>query len=376
MRVKEWQSNKARECVSTASLISTSREVFEAWNTFVMAKTAFWYSVEITSTMYHPSHESIIKQPFKLHHYGLQGIFRRDYLRTRQGFCPRVFKFRKRTDVFCRPDRQRTDQSAPLSTAADVQGLYRFHAPVGTQLSKECYDERNKWASQLAAETESIDSEKWLFDYKLQEYKDCIPNLISRRQFNDRRKKTAGLCEELRKRVAMEMDGGEEQFFVDSKPIEVCRVARGKRCKMGRTGDFSQAPDFGFCASQNTYYLVISYTLSVGYVELSIPMISQRQVRLISIIWRMWNMLITTVASMATRVYWSWCTAWLVRNRTHKTGVSVSAQPEGLEADIHFVCKGKKEDWDNILTTYRPVLGHQKLCENNEWFVCQNHRQN
>ena len=109
-------------------------------------------------------------------------------------------------------------------------------------------------ALSLTAETESIDSEKWLFDYKLQEYKDCIPNLISRRQFNDRRKKTAGLCEELRKRVVMEMDGGEEQFFVDSKPIEVCRVARGKRCEMGRTGDFSQAPDFGFCASQNTYY--------------------------------------------------------------------------------------------------------------------------
>ena len=56
-------------------------------------------------------------------------------------------------------------------------------------------------ALSLTAETESIDSEKWLFDYKLQEYKDCIPNLISRRQFNDRRKKTAGLCEELRKRV-------------------------------------------------------------------------------------------------------------------------------------------------------------------------------
>lgn len=47
-------------------------------------------------------------------------------------------------------------------------------------------------ALSLTAETESIDSEKWLFDYKLQEYKDNIPNLISRRQFNDRRKKTAG----------------------------------------------------------------------------------------------------------------------------------------------------------------------------------------
>lgn len=109
-------------------------------------------------------------------------------------------------------------------------------------------------ALSLAAESESIDSEKWLFDYKLQEYKEKFPNLISRRQFNDRRKKTAGLCEKIRKRIAMEMDGGEDLFFVDSKPIEVCRVARGKRCRMGRTGDFSKAPDFGYCASQNTYY--------------------------------------------------------------------------------------------------------------------------
>ena len=46
-------------------------------------------------------------------------------------------------------------------------------------------------ALSLTAETESIDSAQWLLDYKLQEYKDSIPNLISRRQFNDRRKKTA-----------------------------------------------------------------------------------------------------------------------------------------------------------------------------------------
>ena len=76
-------------------------------------------------------------------------------------------------------------------------------------------------ALSLTAGTESIDSEKWLFDYKLQEYKSNIPNLISRRQFNDRRKKTAGLCEELRKRIVMKKDGGEYQFFVDSKQIEI-----------------------------------------------------------------------------------------------------------------------------------------------------------
>ena len=34
-------------------------------------------------------------------------------------------------------------------------------------------------ALSLAIEAESIDSEKWLFEYKLQEYKDRIPNLIS-----------------------------------------------------------------------------------------------------------------------------------------------------------------------------------------------------
>ena len=119
-------------------------------------------------------------------------------------------------------------------------------------------------ALSLTAEAESIDSEKWLFDYKLQEYSSNIPNLILRRQFNDRRKKIAGLCEEIRKRIAMKMDGGEELFFVDSKPIEVCRVARGKRCIMGRTGEFSQAPDFGFCASQNTITSGINCTQAVG----------------------------------------------------------------------------------------------------------------
>lgn len=55
-------------------------------------------------------------------------------LRTRQGFRPRVRQFREWTDVFRRPDRQRTDQSAPLPPAADVQGIHRFYAPVGIQL--------------------------------------------------------------------------------------------------------------------------------------------------------------------------------------------------------------------------------------------------
>ena len=38
-------------------------------------------------------------------------------------------------------------------------------------------------ALSLAAESESIDSENWLFEYKLQEYKEKTPNLRSCLEF-------------------------------------------------------------------------------------------------------------------------------------------------------------------------------------------------
>ena len=50
----------------------------------------------------------------------------------------------------------------------------------------------------MATEAEGIDSKNWLFESKLKEYKDFIPNLISRRQFNDRRKAVSGLQEKIR----------------------------------------------------------------------------------------------------------------------------------------------------------------------------------
>ena len=109
-------------------------------------------------------------------------------------------------------------------------------------------------ALSMAAEAEEIDSENWLFEANLKECCSSIPNLISRRQFNDRRKSVSTLCEQIRSRIASHIDGGEDYFCIDSKPIEVCRTARGKRCKMGRTGDFTKAPDFGYCASQGNYF--------------------------------------------------------------------------------------------------------------------------
>ena len=107
-------------------------------------------------------------------------------------------------------------------------------------------------ALNMASEAVGIDSESLLFA-NLQEYRVEIPNLISRRQYNDRRKITSSLCNAIRERMVAKMDGGEDYFCIDSKPIEVCRIARSKRCSMGKK-DFRKAPGVGYCASQSMYY--------------------------------------------------------------------------------------------------------------------------
>lgn len=124
-------------------------------------------------------------------------------------------------------------------------------------------------ALSMAAGSEETDRENWLFESKLKECRTSIPNLISRRQFNDRRKQVSGLCEQIRSRIARRIDGGEDYFRIDSNPIEVCRIARGKRCRMGRSGDFAKAPDFGYCTSQGSWFYgyIHSYDLSKSSVH-------------------------------------------------------------------------------------------------------------
>lgn len=64
-------------------------------------------------------------------------------------------------------------------------------------------------ALNMTSEAMRIDSESLLFS-KLQDYRKEIPNLISRRQYNDRRKITSSLCNAIRERIVKEIDGGEE----------------------------------------------------------------------------------------------------------------------------------------------------------------------
>ena len=108
-------------------------------------------------------------------------------------------------------------------------------------------------ALSITAEAFGIDSENYLFNRLNKECPGAIPNLITRRQYNQRRKLTSQLGEYIRKALACAIDGGESVFCIDSKPVKVCQNARANRCAMGKA-DIDRAPAWGYCASQNMHY--------------------------------------------------------------------------------------------------------------------------
>ena len=105
----------------------------------------------------------------------------------------------------------------------------------------------------ITAEALSIDSENLLFHKIKTEYKNDFPTIISRRQFNDRRKNLQQTMNQIRHNMAMRIDSAENYFVVDSKPLPVCRIARARRCKMGKR-DADLTPNYGYCAAQAQMY--------------------------------------------------------------------------------------------------------------------------
>lgn len=117
-------------------------------------------------------------------------------------------------------------------------------------------------ALSMTAEALSIDSENLLFHH-LHENRSEFPNLISRCQYNQRRKYLSDFTNAIRYNIAMRIDGGETYFLVDSKPLPVCRNSRASRSKMGKRND-ALSPDFGYCATQQQYYYGYKMHLTCG----------------------------------------------------------------------------------------------------------------
>lgn len=108
-------------------------------------------------------------------------------------------------------------------------------------------------ALSLTAECLSIDSENFLFIKLQTEYQNDFKNMISRRQYNDRRKMLFDKAENVRKAMAARLNRQADVFAIDSMPIEICKISREQRNKMGKES-IHHSPDKGYCASQKKYF--------------------------------------------------------------------------------------------------------------------------
>lgn len=124
-------------------------------------------------------------------------------------------------------------------------------------------------ALSLTAECLSIDSENLLFSKLSKEYRAEFKNLISRRQYNDRRKLLFEKTERVRKLLSERLNSQADVFAIDSMPLEICKIAREGRNKMGKECE-RHSPDKGYCASQKKYffgYKLHSVCSAAGVIE-------------------------------------------------------------------------------------------------------------
>jgi len=80
----------------------------------------------------------------------------------------------------------------------------------------------------LTAEYLSIDSENHLFSKLNTEYLNDFKNLISRRQYNDRRKLPFEKIEGTRKTMAERLNKQADVFAIDSMAMEICKIKWAK----------------------------------------------------------------------------------------------------------------------------------------------------
>lgn len=100
------------------------------------------------------------------------------------------------------------------------------------------------------AEYMGIDSENYFFSLLS---KTDFPGLISRRQYNDRRKRLFEQIEEVRKIVLSKIMTKQRAFVVDSMPLRLCRFSRRFRNKIGQQENGIK-PNIGYCAAQEEHY--------------------------------------------------------------------------------------------------------------------------
>jgi hypothetical protein len=101
----------------------------------------------------------------------------------------------------------------------------------------------------FAAESLGLDSERHLF----RQLPSTLAGLIDRSVFNRRRRQLAVHVEHFRQRLLTDLAPAEDTYFVDSMPLEVCKLGRAKRLRICQETEETR-PDFGYCAAHKAYY--------------------------------------------------------------------------------------------------------------------------
>lgn len=128
-----------------------------------------------------------------------------------------------------------------------------IHGNVPRRGPKPKFTDMEVIALSLTTECMGIDSERFLFGKITSTYSSAFTHIIGRRQFNVRRKNLLYLQESIRAKMAALLNEITEVFAIDSMPLEVCKMARMERSKLGKDSDYG-APDKGYCASQDRWY--------------------------------------------------------------------------------------------------------------------------
>lgn len=131
----------------------------------------------------------------------------------------------------------------PLLHSLDTEDNYRQQRRLPKFTDKQLI------ALCLAAESQGIDSERYLF----KQLPEGFHHLIERSVYNRRRRGLNFKIEEFRQAMSQAIVPTETYHIVDSMPLEICRFSRARRSRICRESP-ETSPDYGYCASQKTTY--------------------------------------------------------------------------------------------------------------------------
>lgn len=148
-----------------------------------------------------------------------------------------------------------------LNEEIDTKGNYKRRGVVPG------FSDLEVMALSLIAEYLSIDNENYLFSKLAAEYEHEFENIISRWQYNDRRKLLFEKTEQGKKPMAARLNKQADVFAIDTMPLEICKISREQRNKMGKKS-IHHSPDKGYCAPQKYIFMATNYTVFVLHQEL------------------------------------------------------------------------------------------------------------